>query len=100
MNLGVAASFCAEQKPPSPPLARRWALTWGASMDICSSVSDKAAVSSENKKVEFEGQITSLSGSDLTVIQRIGYTWKQIADPDYWEYEGEPLAERRRRMED
>jgi hypothetical protein len=53
----------------------------------------------DNKKVEFEGETTSLSGSARTVLHRQGYTWNQVAGPVYWEYEGETLSERRLRME-
>jgi hypothetical protein len=53
----------------------------------------------DNRKVEFEGEVTSLSASALTAIHRMGYSWTQIAGPDYWEYEGETLTERRLRME-
>lgn len=53
----------------------------------------------DHKKVEFEGQKTSLSAAGLIAIHRLGYTWKVIAGPDYWEYQGETLSERRRRME-
>jgi hypothetical protein len=54
----------------------------------------------DSKKVEFEGGVTSLSAAALTAIHRMGYTWKTLAGPDYWEYEGETLTERRLRMED
>ena len=54
----------------------------------------------DNKKVEFEGETTSLSAAALTVIHRMGYTWKALAGPDYWEVDGETLSERRRRMEE
>jgi hypothetical protein len=52
-----------------------------------------------DKKVEFEGEVTSLTASALTLVRRMGYTWTKIAGPAYWEYEGETLAERRLRME-
>jgi hypothetical protein len=54
----------------------------------------------DNKKIKFEGDITSLSGSALTAINRMGYSWSQIAGPHYWEYEGETLSARRLRMEE
>jgi len=53
----------------------------------------------DNKKIEFEGETTSLSTAALTVVQRMGYEWKQVSGPQYWEFEGETLSERRNRME-
>jgi hypothetical protein len=38
----------------------------------------------DNKQVDFEGGLMSLSASALKVIHRMGYSWKQIAGPDYW----------------
>lgn len=54
----------------------------------------------DHKKIEFEGEITSLTAAALTIVHRMGYTWKTLAGPDYWEFEGETLSERRRRMEE
>jgi len=53
----------------------------------------------DNKRVEFEGEETSLSMSALTVVRRMGYEWNKIAGPQYWEFEGETLSARRLRME-
>lgn len=53
----------------------------------------------DNRKVEFEGEVTSLSNAALIAIHRMGYSWKTLAGPDYWEFENETLSERRIRME-
>jgi hypothetical protein len=53
----------------------------------------------DNKKVEFENEITSLTAAALTIVNRMGYTWTKIAGPQYWEFDGETLSERRNRME-
>ena len=53
----------------------------------------------DHKKVEFEGEVTSLTAAALTIVHRMGYDWKQIAGPQYWEFDGETLSELRRRME-
>ena len=68
-------------------------LTFSRDPEIICTVLDK-------KNVEFEGQKTSLSASALSVFHRIGYEWKAVAGTDYWQYEGEALAERRHRMEE
>lgn len=54
----------------------------------------------DNKRVDFKGENTSLSKAALSVVQQLGYNWKAVAGPDYWQFEGESLSERRRRMEE
>ena len=54
----------------------------------------------DHKKVEFQGETTSLSASALKILHQMGYhKWLQVAGPIYWEFEDETLDERRRRME-
>ena len=53
----------------------------------------------DNKKVHFEGEETSLSAAAQKAFERLGYNWPSVPGPKYWMYEGETLAERRRRME-
>ena len=54
----------------------------------------------DHKKVEFEEKVTSLSASAVTILQRMGYKWSNVAGPVYWAFEDETLDERRRRMEE
>jgi hypothetical protein len=54
----------------------------------------------DHKKIEFQEKVTSLSAAALNIIHKMGYTWKTLAGPDYWEFDGETLSERRRRMEE
>lgn len=49
----------------------------------------------DNRSIEFNGEITSLSTSAQKIL---GYDYG-VAGTDYWMYEGETLDERRRRME-
>ena len=58
------------------------------------------AIVINDRDIEFEGQVTSLSTSAYTIVRRLGYNWSAVAGPDYWIYEGETLSERRRRFED
>ena len=67
-------------------------LTFVKDPEITAAVLDK-------RRIEFDGEATSLSKAVLKVVHRMGYDWKTIAGPSYWEYEGETLAERRLRME-
>ena len=54
----------------------------------------------DNKNVEFEGEKTSLSAAAREVLHRLGNAWSAVQGPLYWEFEGEILAERRKRMEE
>ncbi len=54
----------------------------------------------DNKRINFEGDATSLAKAALTLLQRQGYTRYAVAGPVYWHFEGESLSERRRRMEE
>ncbi len=52
-----------------------------------------------NKEIEFEGEVTSLSNAALKIVNRMGYNWSTLRGPHYWVFEGETLSERRLRME-
>ena len=54
----------------------------------------------DDRNVEFEGKVTSLSQSSLTLLSR-DYGWKAstVAGPQFWVYENETLSERRSRLE-
>jgi len=67
-------------------------LTFSKDRDITCKIVD-------NKSVEFEGDIHSLSSSARVIINRMGYNWSQVQGPVYWMFENESLQERRLRME-
>ena len=46
------------------------------------------------KKIEFEGEVTSLSKAALTMLHRQGYKWQQANGWAYWMKDGETLSER------
>lgn len=50
----------------------------------------------DNRSIEYNGEITSLSSSAQKIL---GYNYG-VAGTDYWMYEGETLDERRKRMEE
>lgn len=54
----------------------------------------------DNKSIEFEGKMTSLSWAAVEVMTRMGNTARHLQGPQYWEYEGETLVERRKRLEE
>ncbi len=54
----------------------------------------------DDKNVEFEGEVTSLSQSSVTILGRdFGWNSPKVQGPRYWVYENETLSERRTRME-
>ena len=50
-------------------------------------------------KVDFRGEVMSLSAAALVVIREAGFNWKTANGPTCWVYDGETLPERRARME-
>ncbi len=55
----------------------------------------------DDQKVDFEDEVTSLSGSAGKLLTRDhGRNSKTISGPLYWLYEGETLSERRLRLEE
>ena len=53
----------------------------------------------ENGKVLFRNQLTSLSGSALTIINEMGYNWSRIHGAGYWCYKGTTLLDLYQRIE-
>ena len=47
-----------------------------------------------DKKIEFEGEVLSLSRAALTLLHRDGYKWKQANGWAYWMKDGETMGER------
>ena len=47
-----------------------------------------------DKKIEFEGEVTSLSRAALTLLHKDGYKWKQANGWAYWMKDGETMGER------
>jgi hypothetical protein len=52
----------------------------------------------DDKSIEFEGQITSLSAAASEILNKFGRKTTQVQGPIYWLYEGETLEERRQRL--
>lgn len=59
-----------------------------------------AVVADQRNKIEFRGEITSLSAAALAVAEEKGYEWTSIAGPAYWKFNGRTLTEIRDRLED
>ena len=53
----------------------------------------------DDKRIDFEGNVTSTSSAAQLVLNRMGWNWSAVQGPLYWDYEGESLSERRIRIE-
>lgn len=53
----------------------------------------------ESKKVLLDEKVVSVSVAASQALESVGVQWKSVQGPLYWEYEGETLDERRRRLE-
>ena len=53
----------------------------------------------DTTKVEFEDEDLSLTAAAFKVMRSMGYNWKALSGPEFWEYESETLDARRRRFE-
>ena len=47
----------------------------------------------ENGQVLFRDELTSLSGSALTIVSEMGYNWQQVRGAGYWCYKGTTLLD-------
>ena len=70
--------------------------------DVLTYSKDDAVIATvvADKKVEFEGEIVSLSKAALTLLHREGYKWKQANGWAFWMKDGETLSERVDRFAD
>lgn len=50
-------------------------------------------------KVDFQGEVLSLSAAALNALHSLGYSTSAASGSEYWMFDGELLDERRRRME-
>jgi hypothetical protein len=57
------------------------------------------AIVVDKHKIEFNGEVTSLSKSALEIMKGMGYNWKTIKGTGFWTFESETLTERRTRIE-
>jgi hypothetical protein len=60
---------------------------------ICTTVDDI-------NKVNFKGDVTSLSDAALQALNKMGYDWPSVSGPWAWSYQGKRLDELRTEIED
>lgn len=53
----------------------------------------------DNRNVNFEGDIMSLSAAALAVLHRRGFEWKAAQGAAYWTHDGKSLVDLRERLE-
>lgn len=53
----------------------------------------------DSQKVRYREELMSLSQAALSAIHELGYSWKAVSGPEYWEYDGQTLDELRREIE-
>ena len=53
----------------------------------------------DDRSVDYNGQVTSLSAAASQLLQEMGWKSPQVAGPLYWSFDGEALDERRQRLE-
>lgn len=73
-------------------------ITPGQVLTFSRDKSISAEVTSDNRVI-YKDQVTSLSASALDALHGLGYKTPSASGSEYWLYEGEPLDERRRRVE-
>lgn len=54
----------------------------------------------DDSRIEFRGEVTSLSASAALIMKELGYTWVATQGPAFWLYEGETLKDRRHAREE
>ena len=85
----LAGSFTCQRCGPTGPLLR---LEKDQNV-TCMTVDEK-------NKVNFKGDVTSLSDAALQAIQSLGYEWPTVSGPWEWTYKGKRLDDLRREIED
>ena len=53
-----------------------------------------------DRTVRYQEETMSLSQAALRAVNALGYTWKAVSGPEYWEHEGRSLDDIRRELEE
>ncbi|MBC6437078.1 MAG: hypothetical protein GDA52_02810 [Rhodobacteraceae bacterium] len=69
----------------------------GDTLEYANDQSVTAEVISD-RKVRLNGKAMTLTAAASELLQKEGYTWKTVPGPRYWLFEGETIAERRKRL--
>lgn len=56
------------------------------------------AVVDGSRTISFNGESTSMTSAALQALKQLGYNWKSVQGPAYWEYEGETILDRYQKL--
>ena len=59
-----------------------------------------SAIVQSETTIMFEGEEVSIYQATMSLLNRQGIHWKSVQGQQYWDYKGETLSQRRRRMEE
>ena len=59
-----------------------------------------SAIVQSETTIMFEGEEVSIYQATMSLLNRQGIYWKSVPGQQYWDYKGETLSQRRRRMEE
>ena len=59
---------------------------------------DVTCVVVDERRVEYQGETTTLSAAAKSVLRDMGKEWRAVSGPDSWHYEGKTLNEIREEM--
>jgi hypothetical protein len=51
-----------------------------------------------SRTISFNGESTSMTSAALQALKQLGYNWKSVQGPAYWEYEGETILDRYQKL--
>ena len=68
--------------------------------DVLSFTRDESITATviSDRKINFRGEETSVSGAALILLQELGYTWNTVNGWGYWLFDGETIGERLNRL--
>jgi hypothetical protein len=58
------------------------------------------AIVDGSRTVSFNGESLSMTAAALHALKQLGYNWKSVQGPAYWEYEGETILDRYQKLGD
>jgi hypothetical protein len=81
------------------PTFEEYAIPLGSELTF---IKDSAitAIVDGSRTVSFNGESLSMTAAALHALKQLGYNWKSVQGPAYWEYEGETILDRYQKLGD
>lgn len=81
------------------PTFEEYAIPLGSELSF---IKDSAitAIVDGSRTVSFNGESLSMTAAALQALKQLGYNWKSVQGPAYWEYEGETILDRYQKLGD